>query len=178
MQCRNDVEKELKVIIQAYGTNKTLSLAGLRSAVGSLRGDPRISSGEQMDAGDFLLGLLQSIDENVYYLFELEEAVEPKFLIKNVPSNCPICNIPIEYYTELTSLLILTIPPATNGSLRVSTLLENYGIQGEPGERRCSYCCPHGDGTCPRTAETCKMLNYVETRRITKTSNYLLLQLQ
>ena len=100
MQCRNNVEKELKEIIQAYGGNHELSLSRLRSAVGFLRGDPRISSGEQMDAGDFLLGLLQSIDENVYRLFELEEAVEPKFLINNTPSNCPICNIPIENTTE------------------------------------------------------------------------------
>ena len=140
MQCRNNVEKELKEIIRAYGANYELSLSRLRSAVGFLRGDPRISSGEQMDAGDFLLGLLQSIDENVYHLFELEEAVEPKFLINNTPSNCPICNIPIEYTSEQTSLLILKIPPVSNSSLRVSTLMENYGMQGEPGERRCGYC--------------------------------------
>ena len=90
------VEKELKKLLDVYGSNDLASLSGLRRAVCLLVGRNEMVSGEQQDSKEFIDRLLETINPMFTNLFRFEERSEYKFKINGELRNCPLCNIPIQ----------------------------------------------------------------------------------
>ena len=175
-QDTNVVEKELKKLLDVYGSNDLVSLSGLRRAVCLLVGRNEMVSGEQQDSKEFIDRLLETINPMFTNLFRFEERSEYKFKINGELRNCPLCNIPIEGRIDYDKRFHGLHIPAVNSRLRVRDLLRMSLEPIENDERRCAYCCPH-ISSCPGTDETCRKHRYVETLDVTGFSKFIFLHL-
>ena len=67
------VEKELKKLLDVYGSNDLVSLSGLRRAVCLLVGRNEMVSGEQQDSKEFIDRLVETINPIFMNLFRFVE---------------------------------------------------------------------------------------------------------
>ena len=173
----NDVEKELGRLLKAWESSESTSLGTLRRAIGSTRGKPEYSSGEQCDSGEFLMDLINSVRQDFINMIEIEEEHKMKYEINGNLSNCPLCNHEAGRKISRNNVISLSMP-VTKNVLKISALLNSYEDPQRTTEKRCTRCCPHGNSTCPQKEDTCKNYPIVDKRRITSTSNYLMVQLK
>ena len=123
------------------------------------------------------MDLINSVRQDFINMIEIEEEHEMKYEINGNLSNCPLCNHEAGRKISRNNVISLSMP-VTKNVLKISALLNSYEDPQRTTEKRCTRCCPHGNSTCPQKEDTCKNYPIVDKRRITKTSNYLMVQLK
>ena len=184
----NEQTKQMRVseeVTRLFNTagNFTSSAAELRRLVATKSGRHYLKDGSQQDAIEFLVTLLQEVENEISLLnweaktviqeFWGIEKVEKKFL-SNTDGICRKCKSRPREEVEKIQVLSLDIPDTS----RVTTLrgvLENYFSENSDEAKMKCNCCTHKTN-CPETG-VCKPKGFVSRNMLVKSPDILLVQI-
>ena len=184
----NEQTKQMKIceeVTSLFNTvrNFTSSAAELRRLVASKSGRHYLKDGSQQDTIEFLVTLLQEV-ENEISLANWEartviqefwgiEEIEKKFL-NNFDGICSKCKSSPRDEVEKIQVLPLNIPD-TSRVITLNGIIENYFSESSDNAKMKCNCCTHKTN-CPGTG-VCKPKGFVSKKVLLKSPDILIVQI-
>ena len=180
--------REMKIcdeIARLFNSEKNFnsSAAELRSLVSIASGRLYLHNGSQQDSLEFLITLLQEIDEEISFEnweaktviqeFGGEEKLEKRFLNKR-NGICSKCKTKPRDELEKFKVLQLNIPD-TSRVLTLNGVVKNYFTESSDSASMKCECCKHRDN-CPQTG-VCKPKAFSSKKIVVKSPDVLLVQI-
>ena len=133
------------------------SACRLRHLVSQSTGLGRYKDGTHQDSLDFFEKVLTEVRKELspenevghIFLNSFEGKTRKTQRFLNSTGQCPSCEMFPLYKEDMFISLLLNVPE-NKSNLNVSQLIsEHFSESNDIFSKRCSYCCVHGDSTCP-----------------------------